>query len=242
MKFMTLAALAAALPLHGADALSDLRQTLDRFPAAGTFAATAKVQINAVTQADAGRAGQAGFDIESGHEGFTIHVTAKTLQAASREAAAKKQDADAATPTRTAMVALTIFDVMDAIDAGALLRDALSGATLLDQKPATIDGKPATVIRVKVKPSLATRSRFVGEPQIELKVWIGADGTPIAAERVSKFTAGVAFVKGENTRSERWEFATAGDRLYATRNDEDDEAAAAGKHLKSSRTVWYTRK
>jgi len=79
-------------------------------------------------------------------------------------------------------------------------------------------------------------------PRIELKIWIGSDGVPLAAERVSNFSAGIGFVKGENTRTERWELAVFGDRLHATRYDQSEDATAAGKHIKSSRTVTYTRR
>jgi hypothetical protein len=240
---VAIALLLTAWPvLLTADALSDLQQRLERFPAKAPFAASGKVQVNAVAQEDASRAGEGGFEIESAPSGFTIRISPKTLAASDREAAAKKTDPNAPTPTRTAMVALTVFDIMDAVDAASMLRDDLSSATLLDEKSATLNGRPSTVLRVKVKPSFATKSRFVSEPKIELKVWIGSDGIPVAAERVSNYSAGLGFVKGENTRSERWEFAAWGDRLYATRNDQNEDATAAGKHIKSSRTVSYVRK
>ena len=233
MKHIALT-LVLVTPALSADTLGDLRQALERFPAKAPFAASARVQGNAAAQEDAGRAGEGAFEIESGPGGFTIHISPKTLQAANREAAAKKVDPNSATPTRTAMVALTVFDIMDAVDAASMLRDDLSDGTLLEEK--------SGMLRLKVKPSLATKSRFVSEPKIELSIWLGKDGIPTAAQRTSNYSAGVAFVKGENTRKERWEFAAQGDRLYATRSDEDNEASAAGKQIKSSRTVWYTRK
>jgi hypothetical protein len=240
---VALALLLTAWPVWlTADTLSDLQQRLDKFPWKAPFAASAKVHVNAAAQEDASRAGQGGFEIESGPGGFVIRISPKTLAAAGNEAAAKKHDPNAPTPARTAMVALTVFDIMDSVDAASMLRDDLSSATLLDAKSATVDGKPSTVLRVEVKPSFATKSRFVSEPKIELKVWVGSDGIPLAAERVSKYSAGIGFVKGENTRSERWDFAAYGDRLYATRNDQNEDATAAGKHIKSSRTVWYVRK
>ncbi len=225
-----------------AGTLSDLQQRLEKFPAKAPFVASAKVEVNAAAQEDASRAGEGAFEIESGPSGFLIRVSPKTLAASDNEAAAKKRDPNAPTPTRTAMVALTVFDIMDSVDAASMLRDDLSSATVLDEKHATLNGKPSTVLHVKVKPSFATKSRFVSEPKIELKVWVGSDGVPLAAERVSNYSAGIGFVKGENTRSERWDFAAYGDRLYATRNDQSEDATAAGKHIKSSRMVSYVRK
>ncbi len=226
--------IAASPMLLAADTLADLQKRLDKFPAKAPFAASAKVQVNAAAQEDASRAGEGAFDVESGPAGFTIRISPKTLLASANEAAAQKQNPNAPTPTRTAMVALTVFDIMDSVDAASMLRDDLSGATLIDEQ--------SGVLRVRVKPSFATKSRFVSEPKIELKIWIGSDGFPIAAERVSKYSAGIGFVKGENTRTERWDFATYGDRLYATRNEQNENVTAAGKHIKSSRTVSYVRK
>jgi len=228
--------------LLAAETLSDLQKRLEKFPAKAPFAASAKVAVNAAAQEDAGRAGEGAFEIEAGPNGFIIRIASKTLAASANEAAAQKQNPNAPTPTRTAMVALTVFDIMDSIDAASMLRNDLNSATLLDATSATLDGKACTVVRVKVKPSFATKSRFVSEPKIELKIWVGGDGVPIAAERVSNYSAGVASVKGENIRTERWELAAYGDRLYATRNDQNEDATAAEKHIRSSRTVSYVRK
>ena len=56
------------------------------------------------------------------------------------------------------------------------------------------------------------------------------------------FAAGVGFVKAGNVRTERWTLAAAGDRLYASRADEDNRASAVGKEIVGSRTVTYAPK
>jgi len=239
---VTLLLFAAFPVLLAADALSDLRKRLETFPAKAAFLSSANVEVNAAAQDDASRAGRAAFDVECGPAGFAIRISPKTLAASASEAAAQKQNPNSPTPTRTAMVALTVFDIMDSLDAASMLRADLNGATLIEERTATLAGKPLTVLRVKVKPSFATKSRFVSEPKIELTIRIGSDGIPVAAERVSNFSAGVGFVKGENTRTERWELVVHGDRLYATRCVQSEDATAAGKHLRSSRTVTYARR
>ena len=104
-------------------------------------------------------------------------------------------------------------------------------------------GKAATLLRIKVKSTLAgTSSRFVNVPSIELRVWIDASGTPVAAERDSSYSASFLFVKAENVRKERWEIAVSGDRMYASRNEENDRATAIGRSLVSSRSVQYVPK
>jgi hypothetical protein len=49
----------------------------------------------------------------------------------------------------------------------------------------------------------------------------------------------VVVATAANIRTERWEFAVAKDRLYASRSDEEDRASAAGKTIVSSRSLKY---
>ena len=219
------------------DPLAELREVLRRYPAKAPFAAT--VQVSGDAQS-ALRSAATTFEVEDGPGGLNIHVPPIALAAAEAEAEKKKRDPETLTPTRTAMVALTVFDVIDALDAAAMLLDSLNGATLIDQKASTRDGRPATLLRIKVKPTLAiTRGRFVNEPQVELRVWTDANGIPIAAERDSSYSASILFLKAGNVRKEQWKFALSGDRLYASRNEQEDRATALGKSIVTSRSVTY---
>ncbi|MGZ5433372.1 MAG: hypothetical protein ACXW5U_05445 [Thermoanaerobaculia bacterium] len=223
-----------------ADPLSDLRAVLQRYPAKARFAASASLRVSGQS-ADAGaRSGAAKFEVELDSRGMVLRTPPATLTAAAREAERKKHDADSPTPTRNAMVAVTIFDVIDALDVAAMLLNDLEGATIIDSTESSLAGKPVTLLRIKAKPDLAgARSKLVNEPVIELRVWLNRDGIPVAAERDSTYSASVLFVTAANVRKERWEIAVAGDRLYATRADQSNRASAAGKTLASSRSVTY---
>jgi len=226
------------------DPLSDLRAVLQRYPAKDPFAVSASLQVKGDAQGTAdARAGSTSFEAEFGPGGLVIRVPTAALGAAESEAENKKRDPENLTPTRTAMVAVTIFDVIDAMDSAAMLLNDLDRATLIDQTASMHAGKPATLLRIKVKPTLAgTRSRLVNEPNIELRVWVDSNGIPVAAERDSNYSVSFLVVKAGNVRKERWEFSTFGDRLYASRNDEDNRASAVGKSIVSSRTVTYAPK
>jgi hypothetical protein len=240
---LLICALLAALPAAG-DPLSDLRAVLRRYPANAPFAASASLQVQGDSQGVAGaRAGSARFEVEIGPAGLVIRVRPAALEAAESEAENKKRNPENLTPTRTAMAALTIFNVVDAVDVAAMLLNDLDGAELIQQTPSTHAGKPATLLRIKVKSTLAgTSSRFVNVPKIELRLWIESNGIPMAAERDSTYSASFLFVKAGNERRERWELAVFGDRLYASRNDEDNQASALGKRVVSSRSVTYVLK
>jgi len=236
-------ALVVALPAAG-EPLSDLRTVLQRFQARGSFAVSASLQVNGDSQGVAGaRAGSTTFEAETGPAGLMIRVSPAALGAAENEAERKKRNPNNLTPTRTAMAALTLFDVIDALDAAAMLLNDLDGATLIAQTPSTHAGKSATLLRIKVKSTLAgTSSRFVNEPTIELRVWIDSNGLPVAAERDSSYSASLLFIKAGNVRKERWELVTAGDRLYVSHNDQEDRASVVGKSMVTSRSVTYVPK
>lgn len=238
-----LSTLFAVLPA-AAEPLADLRAILQRYPAKAPFAATASVRVNSESD-DVGavRDGAANFDVEAGPIGMQLRVLPATLAAAQNEAESKKRDPNSRTPTRTAMVALTVFDVMDALDIASMLLNELDGATLIKATAVTHAGKRATLLHVKVKPTLAgTGSKYVNEPKIELRIWVGADGLPVAAERDSNYSASFLFLKAANVRKEHWEVAANADRLYASRADQSNRATAAGKKIASSHSVNYVPK
>ena len=235
-------ACATAAPI-AADSLSDLRTVLQRYPATAPFVVSASVQVNSDSQGTAGaRSGSTNFEVELGPAGLLIRVPPSALGAAETEAEEKKRNPENRTPTRTAMVALTIFDVIDGLDSAAMLLNDLDQATLISQAPSPHAGKPATLMRIKVKPTLAGTSRFVKEPKIELRVWVDSNGIPVAGERDSNYSASFIVVSASNVRKERWEFAVSGDRLYAAHSDEENRASAVGKSIVSSRSVTYVPK
>src|SRR5438128_4563749 len=121
----------AAGPI-AADSLSDLRTVLQRYPAKSPFVVSASVRVNGDSQGVAGaRSGSTNFEVESGPAGLMIRVPPTALGAAENEAEEKKRDPQNSTPTRTAMVALTIFDVIDALNSAAMLVNDLDQASLI---------------------------------------------------------------------------------------------------------------
>src|SRR5713101_6516172 len=138
-----------------ADSLSDLRAVLQRYPAKVPVVVSATVQVNGDSQGVAGaRSGSTNFEVESGPAGLLIRVPPSALGAAETEAEEKKRNPENRTPTRTAMVALTIFDIIDALDSASMLLGDLDQSSLVSQSPSMHNGKAATLMRIKVKPTL----------------------------------------------------------------------------------------
>jgi hypothetical protein len=172
-----------------------------------------------------------------------VHIPPSILGAAENEAQNKKRNPESQTPTRTAMVALTVFDIVDATDLGSMLLNDLKGATLIAKTPSAWGGKPASLLRIKVKSTLAgTSSRLVNLPEIELRVWLSPEGFPLAAARDSNYSASFLFIKAANVRKEQWQIAVADDRLYASHAEQSNKATAIGTNIASSLSVVYVPK
>jgi hypothetical protein len=225
-----------------ADSLTQLRATLQKYPGGSPFRVEAALRVREDSQQreDDPRSGSVTFDAEDGPSGFSIHIARPVVEQTEREAADKKSDPDRLTPTRTAMVAMTIFDVMDALNAAKMLLTDLDGATIVNETATQYGGAPAMLLKVKVRPTLAgTRSRLVKAPQIELTIWLDSDGLPLAAERKSNYAAGVLMVNVQNSRKETWRLAVHGDRIYAQSGDEENRASGLGKTFVTFRAVTY---
>ena len=225
-----------------ADSLTQLRATLQKYPGVSPFRVEAALRVRGDSQQreDDPRSGSVTFDAEDGPAGFSIHIARPVVEQTEREVADKKSDPDRLTPTRTAMVAMTIFDVTDALNAAKMLLTDLDGATLMNETATQYGGMPAMLLKVKVRPTLAgTRSRLVKAPKIELTIWLDSDGLPLAAERKSNYAAGVLMVNVQNSRKETWRLAVHGDRIYAQSGDEENRASGLGKTFVTLRSVTY---
>ena len=72
--------------------------------------------------------------------------------------------------------------------------------------------------------------KYVKEIEARAKIWLGADGVPVAAERRVK-TGGRAFlvVTFESEERESFRFAHVGDRLVVVRHELDRHDQGAGE-------------
>jgi hypothetical protein len=237
MKRLVVIAILLAAPLH-ADPLAQLRQVLARYPAKEPFRAEVSLQVRGDTQERemADRRGATSFFVSDGPDGLSAEIPRPVLARASREATAKKSDPEALTPTRSGLLALTVFELVDAINAAEMLLHDLDRATLVSEGTTVREGRPVRFIVVGVRPTLAgTRSRMVEEPKIELRLFLSREGIPMAAERESTFAASLFMVQLKNVRKEKWSFRVSGDRLWASMHEEENRASGVGRNYRTHR-------
>lgn len=201
----TLSGLQATEPVKGTVQLSEWkRETKDKKPR--EFSGTATVH----------------FDV--GKESIGLRVSGASLARARAEANAGR---DAPRPTRNVLGQIDPLAVEGWLDAGKGLLEQLRDAELLEDRPDASRGRPGRVLRLK----LGTRggdapSQVKVDADATLRVWVDAEGLPLASDQTSRFEAGILFLKGKGTGRTTRTYQKIGMRLVAV--EETDERSFEG--------------
>jgi hypothetical protein len=187
-----------------ADGLTDLRAALGRLaattPLHGTLDVTSTSKSNDEDKANEGKA-SVGFEIGEG--GLHIVYPRPMLALATQEARAEARDPERATPVRTGASHIRPLHVAELLDGAAPLGILLESAQLLQMKPATFGGRPARLLLFKVIPKMSKAdSKHVKKVDDSLSVWLGDDGTPLAAEQSMSAKASFLLISFEVDQKE----------------------------------------
>jgi hypothetical protein len=237
--------LLAAASLLRADALTDLRGTLAHLDGH----APVKARVNyefwnrqgddkhpVITQ------GQASALVEEGPQGLRLSWSPDLLQAAGREAQAHALDPEVKTPTRDAIEGMKALTVDDALDGASHLLRTLENAQLVSVQTGAWQGQPARVLQLKLAPRLSQQDRkYVKDFQATAQVWVGADGTPLAAETETNLK-GRAFlvISFQQQEHERFRFVRSGNRLIVIHHADESTGSGGGEHGQQKTVVDLT--
>ena len=217
----------------GPDPLADLQASLAkltaRTPAAARFTVRyenstgdGKDQVKVVGEVSGELAeSAAGLEIRWGHA-----LMAQARDEERRHAA----NPEVPTPTRDGLAQVLSIDLANRLDAAGTLRDELAKATLIEVKEELLDGVPARLLVLKLAPALQARERrYVKDLDAVGKIWLGADGLPLAAE-ARLLGKGRIFlvISFESEIRQSWRFARIGDRLVAVRHEDQRRWEGAG--------------
>jgi hypothetical protein len=131
-------------------------------------------------------------------------------------------------------------DVVDAHTflnyAPELIRD-LSYATIARQTPTTWQGKPATLVEMKLEPPTSAEARrFVRSTETFLNLYVDPDGLPLSATRTSQVRGRVVLVPFQASSKLSSQFQRIGDRLVVVRHESQGTASGFGQEG-SSKTI-----
>lgn len=227
-------ALLLATPALQADPLADLRATLARFQ--GQEPVKASVDYSFWNKGGDEKKpivsqGKATAWVEEGPQGLRMMWGRPFLQAAMEEARARAADPEKTTPTRQALDGLSPTEVMEYLNGADELLRSLDQAQLQDVKQEAWQGRPARMLVLKLTPKMGEREKkYVKQLEATARIWVGADGVPLAAEqRVKMKGRALMVISFESEQKEEFRFAVSGTRLIVIHHQSEQSGSGAGE-------------
>jgi hypothetical protein len=209
--------------------LADARADLERSLAGFSGSADVHVQVSVeMTRKSAGRFANSGFSGSASAEasvdraGMTIRFSPETLARAAHEEKQQSADPNRTAPTRAAIRELDPLSLADSFDFTDTLRHLLSTAKTASETRVSVAGRGARLLVLHLDVKLPKEARSVWNVRFtedQLRVWVADDGTPLAAERTRKGSAGFMFIRGEMRSRDHWTFTRSSDRLLVSRHE-----------------------
>lgn len=168
--------------------------------------------------------------LEENADDLQITWSRDTVRAANAEVRAASTDPDSRAPMRRAMAELTPILLARYLNGAPELLRLLGQSEFKDETQAEWQGRPARLLTFKSNPRVNAEARkYVKNLEASLKVWIGADGVPLAAERrVQVKGRALLVVTFESVELDAYEYAVRGDRLVVTRHRSELQNSGAG--------------
>jgi len=237
MKLRLLSLLLASSLLQ-ADTLSDLKGALARLNGQEPIKASIDYQFwnkqgdekkPVITE------GKATTFVEDGPQGLKMSWSRSLIQKAAQEAKSKAMDPDKETTTRRAIEDLKAIEVNDYFNGAEELLRTLDQSQLLEEKNETWQGKPAKLLQFKFTPKLSKRNqKYIKNLEASAKVWIGADGLPLAAETETRMKGrALLVISFEQQQKDTFRFTRAGNRLVVIHHVQESSGSGGGEHGQS---------
>jgi hypothetical protein len=242
-----LLAIVSALSAQG-DTLSDLRAVLGRLNGHAPIRATYEIQRSGQSK---GRfvndrySGSVAVEIEADTAALRVVFPQALLDTIAREQAAKLRNSATDTPTLNALWEVSAVHTAEAVDFAPALLQMIDGAKLVDDRAATLQGRPARMIVLDL-PQRVTQPNGtidIGKVTVEkdrMTLWLGADGLPQVAEHVRTIKASVLLFKALSEETESWQFAAGAGRLLRLRYESKSSGSGLGQT--GSGTLVFTLK
>lgn len=225
------ALLGLGLSAH-ADTLSDFKSALTRLQADSPL--KAQVSVKSENRTNEGKDdaetefGQASVVVEDGPQGLRLQYPQALLAKAQAEALATDSNPKAAAPTRNGLRELDVKEVRELTRPAEVLARNVQRGTFKGERTETWQGKPARVLSFELP--MGKPNKYVKSFESLLEVWVGADGTPLAARNRYTFTGrAMVVISFEQKSEEEWHFTVVGERLVATKKSSLSSGSGAGE-------------
>ncbi|MEO6259237.1 MAG: hypothetical protein ABIP63_02765 [Thermoanaerobaculia bacterium] len=222
-------------PSLRADTTADIRTALASLRGAAPIHATFELQRSRKAQgrfANNESNGSATVDVVADPTGLRITFSQPLLERATTEAVEHQGDPKKSTPVRSTLAEIDATTLSDDLDYARAMLRLLAIAKPISESKTVWQGHPAHLLVMKLNPKLnpeATTVFHVNFSDDTLRLWVGADNIPLAAERIQRGTAGFLFLKGEMKNRQSWVFSRYADRLLVTRYESSFAGSGFGQ-------------
>jgi hypothetical protein len=245
MKRLLLAALAVSLPLH-ADTLADLKAAVGGLRGSQPIRAGAELHKSEKEEgrfSDGPFSGGVSLEVALGVDGAHL-----TFAPAVIEQFAREQREHSLNPKKPAALSRTAerlgpLWVLEHLNAADTFLGLLRYAKLQSEtRAAAAGGRPARLLVFKVDSPTRDMKGLGGLEMKEhtLRVWVGEDNLPIAAEEVQDGTVRVLLFHGSIKLRDSWTFGRSGDHLVMLRHDSTHSGDLFGQKSDGSGTEIVT--
>jgi hypothetical protein len=236
LRGLLAAALAAGLGSPAsADGLAEVRSALTRLDGREPIRAAVEVQLFQQTKEDGKprpEQGRGTVEVEDGPEGLKVSYPTAILDRARQESRLHRADPERTTPTESVLREINANDLAQSLSFAGPLALRLERAVLLEERADGLAGRPAKLVVLKLDPALPQAERkHIKESTATLRLWLGPDGVPLAAESILKVKAGILFLTFSTETRERRDFAKVGNRLVVTRRHEETSGTGLGQEF-----------
>lgn len=166
-----------------------------------------------------------------------LHLLFGTAELDRAAAEARGKDPEKPTPTRDALRAIDPVEVAELLSYAPALARQLDHAQLLSEKQTTFEGAPARQIDLKLSPPIpASQKKHIKSSTFTLRLWLGDDGAPLAAEESTSIKAKMLMMSFENRESQSFRFTRRGDRLVVLSRRSESSGSGFGQKFRSKTT------
>lgn len=231
-------ALALCLPLS-ADGLGTLRANLQKLSGGDAVKATVDHSFWEQTTEDkkpVQTQGRVSVLVEDGAQGLRLGWGRPLLQQAVQEGRAKAKDPEKTTGTRSALRAIDALEASELVNYAEPLLRHLENAQLLEEKSDSWQGQPAHLLLLKVEPKMsASQKKHLKKLDVVAKVWVGADGLPLAASTTTSFSGSFFLISFQGSSKEEDRFLHAGSRLVVVSRLKEESSSGFGQNSSSKK-------
>ena len=225
-----------------ADVLSDLRTRLQAIKPTTPLSARIELLSTNITDDDGVQSTverTALIDATHDATGIRLNWASPLLDKARLQKAALQRAPDA--PQAGALASLDANVALDLLDAAPDLLLALEGATLIESRADKLENKPATLLTLQPRVSMAKKdTKRLKKFEYNAKLWLDAEGWPLVMESQQHAKFSMMLMSFTTDTKDKRVYGHTADRLFVTASSRDGAFEGFGQKTAEHATTAVT--